>query len=213
MASVSVHFDSRYPATGGSCPQVRKDVRGALNGLGLSGDGVYAASVMVSELFTNAIVHHPAQDSELVHVVIYCGTDVHGRWVGIAVTDTGCGTIRTPEDPAGVRADFGRGLAVVRGLGARLADLRVPTGYTVSAWFPTCDQLRVQVCQCDCATWHGMEPTVCTRIVEGFNGSADAPANDDLSDRLCFMCRQQRKDAAIVAAGCTTSPVLAGERQ
>jgi anti-sigma regulatory factor (Ser/Thr protein kinase) len=188
---VTVQFGCRYPASAEHFPRARGEIRAALAAYGLSADGAYYATVMFNELFTNAVIHHQARRGELVHVGIYRSEDAHGLWFGIAVTDAGCGAVRSVKEAAVRRPDNAHGLGVIRGLGGRLTDVRVPGGYTVVAWFPASDQLRAQVCPCDCLSWHGARPSVCAWVAEGREACVTSAAEDKLLDRLCAACLRQ----------------------
>lgn len=186
--TVSTHFARQYPASDLSCPRARRDVTAALTELGLSDEGAYEASVVFNELFTNALLHHPIEADECVKVGIQEAEDGQ-EWVGIAVTDSGRGAMRPAKDIAPERADFGRGLEVVRGLGARLTDVRIPGAYTVTAWVPALDSLRKRVCQCDCASVHGCEPSACSWLIEDWEQQDEAPRAEDPPAHLCINCR------------------------
>lgn len=186
-AQMSVRFRWRYPASDESCPKARWNLTKALSMIGMSDDGMFAASVYFAELFANAILHHEVGGEEQVHVAIHEVEDGGRRWVGIAVTDAGRGAVRSAAQIAPSREGFGRGLEVVRGMGARLTDVRVPGGYTVTAWTPVSDELRCRVCQCDCRSSHGREPSACSWLTEEHVGKqavgADMPAA-----HLCSAC-------------------------
>lgn len=188
VAPVSACFGRRYSASEDSCPNARADVTEVLPQLGMSGDGAFAASVYVSELFTNAILHHAVGGSEQVHVAIHECVEDSRRWLGIAVTDAGSGAVRPANQIAPSREGFGRGLELVRGLGARLTDVRVPGGYTVTAWTPVSDELRRRVCQCDCSSVHGAQPSACSWLIEERDGWEQALRDDDPAARLCSEC-------------------------
>jgi anti-sigma regulatory factor (Ser/Thr protein kinase) len=187
-ATVSTYFARQYPASGLSCPQARRDVTGALAVLGLSDEGAYDASVVFNELFTNALLHHPVEADECVKVGIQ-GAEDGQEWVGIAVTDSGRGALRPARDSAPERADFGHGLEVVRGLGARVTDVRSPGAYTVTAWVPALDSLRKRVCQCDCASVHGSEPSACSWLIEDWEQQEATGRAEDPLTHLCVNCR------------------------
>lgn len=186
--TVSTHFARQYPASDLSCPRARQDVTTALTELGLSDEGAYEASVVFNELFTNALLHHPVEADECVQVGIH-GADDGQEWVGIAVTDSGRGALRPAKDIAPERADFGHGLEVVRGLGARLTDVRIPGAYTVTAWVPALDAVRTRVCQCDCASVHGSEPSACSWLVEDWDQQDELRRAEDPLAHLCVNCR------------------------
>lgn len=187
-ATVPTHFARQYPASDLSCPQARRDVTAALTELGLSGEGAYDASVVFNELFTNALLHHPVEADECVKVGIQ-GAEDGQEWVGIAVTDSGRGALRPAKDSGPERADFGHGLEVVRGLGARLTDVRIPGAYTVTAWVPALDSQRQRVCQCDCASVHGFEPSACSWLIEDWEQQDEASREEDPLAHLCINCR------------------------
>lgn len=186
--TLSSHFARQYPASDLSCPRARRDVITALAELGLSDEGAYDASVVFTELFTNALLHHPVEADECVQVGIHGAKD-RQEWVGIAVTDSGRGAMRPAKDIAPERADFGHGLEVVRGLGARLTDVRIPGGYTVTAWVPALDAVRARVCQCDCAGVHGSEPSACSWLIEDWEQQDEAHRAEDPLAHLCISCR------------------------
>ncbi|HTJ67926.1 MAG TPA: ATP-binding protein [Actinospica sp.] len=186
--TISTHFARQYPASDLSCRQARRDVATVLAELGLSVEGAYDASVVFNELFTNALLHHPVEADECVRVGIQ-GAEDGQEWVGIAVTDSGRGALKPAKDVAPERADFGHGLEVVRGLGARLTDVRIPGGYTVTAWVPALDALRLRVCQCDCASVHGSEPSACSWLIEDWEQLDEARRAEDPLAHLCISCR------------------------
>lgn len=189
-APASTCFAQRYAASDESCPQARRDVAKVLSDLGLSDDGTFAASIFVTDLFTNAIVHHTANGEEHVHVAIHESHEGGQRWTGIAVTDTGSGAVRPAADAALCDSESGRGLEVMRGMGARLTDVRLPGGYTVMAWTPVSDELRRRVCQCDCSGAHGREPSACSWLIEARDGWDEDVRNDDPDAHLCSACRR-----------------------
>lgn len=186
--AVSTHFARQYPASDLSCPRARRDVATALTELGLSDEGAYDASVVFNELFTNALLHHQVEADECVQVGIHKADDGQ-EWVGISVTDSGRGALRSAKDIAPERADFGHGLEVVRGLGARLTDVRIPGAYTVTAWVPALDALRPRVCKCDCASVHGSEPSACRWLIEGWEQQDEVRRTEDPLAHLCLNCR------------------------
>jgi anti-sigma regulatory factor (Ser/Thr protein kinase) len=214
VAPVSVCFGRRYAASKGSCPQARRDVTEVLPQFGLSGDGAFAGSVCISELFTNALLHHQLGRAELVYVAIHESVENGRRWVGIAVTDAGRGAVRPAAQIAPSREGFGRGLELVRGMGARLTDVRVPGGYTVTAWTPAADELRPRVCRCDCVSVHGSEPSACSWLIEERDGWEQAVRDDDPTAHLCGECLRlllaaaAAQEAQAASATSTCVPVL-----
>lgn len=188
VTPVSACFGRRYAASRESCPEARRDVAEALPQIGMSDDGTFAASLYLTELFTNAILHHRVGGAEQVHVAIHESIEGGRRWVGIAVTDAGSGAVRPAAQIAPSREGFGRGLEVIRGMGARLTDVRVPGGYTVTAWTPASDELRHRVCQCDCPSVHGREPSACSWLIEERDGWEQAVLDDDPTVHLCGAC-------------------------
>lgn len=188
-APVSTRFARHYAASAESCPRARQDVAEVFSDLGMSDDGAFAASLVLTELFTNAILHHKVGGVEQVHVAIHENSEANLRWVGIGVTDAGKGAVRPPADIAPSREGFGRGLEVVRGMGARLTDVRVPGGYTVMAWIPVSDELRRRVCQCDCPSVHGRELSACCWLIEERDDWEDGVRNDSPGAHLCSACR------------------------
>lgn len=186
--TASTHFGRQYPASNASCPRARHDVAAVLAEIGLSDEGAYAGSVVISELFTNAVLHHSVEDGEYVQVVIHSAED-RQQWVGIAVTDSGRGAVKPSTQVAPERADFGHGLELVRGLGARLTDVRLPGAYTVTAWVPALDGQRQRVCRCDCVSVHGSEPSACSWLIEDWEAQNDARSDEDPTAQLCVGCR------------------------
>lgn len=203
-APVSVHFARRYSASEEFCPRARRNLVEALPLIGISDDGVFAASLYFTELFANAILHHNVGGAEQVHVAILESVEDGERWVGIAVTDAGCGALRPAAQSAPSRAGFGRGLEVVRGMGARLTDVRAPGGYTVTAWTPVSDDLRRRVCQCDCRNVHGREPSACFWLIEGRDGWEQAVRDDDPMAHLCGACLRLLPHSTVVPRNATT---------
>lgn len=206
-ALVSTHFTRPYVASTESCPQARHDVVDVFPALGMSEDGASDATLFLSELFTNAILHHAVGGAEQVHVALQGCVEDGRQWVGIAVTDHGAGTLRPAKDVAPTRADFGHGLEIVRGLGARLTDFRVPGAYTVTAWTPVSDQLRRRVCHCDCSTVHGGAMSACSWLIEERAGWEEAVRKDAPGAHLCAGCLAE--PAAAVEATTDESPELA----
>lgn len=187
-ALVSTHFARPYAASKESCSRARHDVVEVFPALGMSKHGAEDASVVLSELFTNAILHHTVDSAEQVHVALQWCVEDRRQWVGIAVTDHGAGTLRPSKDVAPDRADFGHGLEIVRGLGARLTDFRLPGAYTVTAWTPVSDQLRQRVCHCDCSTIHGGAMSACSWLIEEREGWEEAVRRDAPGAHLCAGC-------------------------
>lgn len=197
---VATHFARPYVASTESCPRARHDVVEVFPALGMSKDGAADASVVLSELFTNAILHHRLGSAEQVHVALQGCVQGRRQWLGIAVTDHGSGTLRPSKDIAPARADFGHGLEVVRGLGARLTDFRVPGAYTVTAWTPVSDQLRRRVCHCDCSAVHGSSMSACSWLIEEREGWEEAVRKDAPGAHLCAGCLAELVAAAEAAA-------------
>ena len=198
VAPVSACFGRRYAASEESCPRARRDVVKSLPEIGLSKQGTFAASIYISELFTNAILHHKVGSAEQVHVAIHEGVEDGCRWVGIAVTDAGCGSLRPSS-----REGFGHGLEVARGLGARITDVRLPGGYTVTAWTPVSDELRSRVCRCDCRNAHGGAPSACSWVIEERDEWEQAVVDDDPTAYLCGACLLLLPDTAAATSNNT----------
>lgn len=100
----------RLPAQGMSVAAARRRVRSSLPTWGFRDDVCDAAELVMSELFTNALVH---TGSEQIVCVL------RARWsrsLYVEVADQGGGPVGpTPRD-AGVEDENGRGLALVRAL-------------------------------------------------------------------------------------------------
>lgn len=207
-APLSVCFEWRYLAFDEFCPQARSDLVEALPKLGMSDDGVFDASVYFTELFVNAITHHKVGGAEQVHVAIHEVVEDGRQWIGIAVTDAGRGGVRPPAESAPSREDFGHGLKVIRGMGARVTDVRLPGGYTVTAWTPVSDELRRRVCQCDCRNVHKHETSACSWLIEERDDQQLAVREDDPRSHLCAPCLAAKVTAADNAK--RTTPVTAG---
>ncbi|HEV2634522.1 MAG TPA: ATP-binding protein [Actinocrinis sp.] len=184
-------FGCWYPAVPDSCSQARRDVGLAVVDLGLSVDAAFDAQVMVNELFTNAVAHHEVRGDEGVLVAVHQSRDEYGPWLGIAVTDAGRGALRPSKRVISQTAEGGRGLDVLRGLGARVTASRMPGGYTVFAWFPLKDQVRSRVCRCDCQGWHPSDLSTCRWVVEVGDEVSAMAAKDDPLGLLCGPCRRE----------------------
>ncbi|QKV91065.1 ATP-binding protein [Streptomyces sp. NA02950] len=100
----------RLPARGASVAAARRRVRSQLPVWGFCEDVCDAAELVMSELFTNALVHTGSEQ-------ILCVLRAHERRsLYVEVTDQGGGPLGpTPRD-AGVEDECGRGLALVRAL-------------------------------------------------------------------------------------------------
>ena len=125
-----------YPAVAVSCTRARLDVAGVLFEVGLGADAIETAQLVASELFTNALIHHAVAEGETVGLVISTVPRLGGGvWVVLSVVDAGDGALLTgsgePDDD-----EHGRGLTLIRGLGADVGGRAVPNGYRVRARFP-----------------------------------------------------------------------------
>jgi hypothetical protein len=143
----------------------RRDVSAYLASAQVDAGGADVAVVVAAELFTNALIHHPARGHERVDVAVRVCAEPTGVWVVIAVTDAGRGTIPEACDHGIDAGEHGRGLPLVRGLGALISGEVLETGYRVTAAFPADEALRARVCRCGCALSQADERKVCMRLV------------------------------------------------
>jgi anti-sigma regulatory factor (Ser/Thr protein kinase) len=183
-----------YPAVAEQCGQVRRDVAAALGAVGLESDAVFDARTVVSELFGNALSHHVVRAGERVGVVVRAVAGPGGAWVRIGVVDAGCGTLRRsrPQGGGAGQAEHGRGLHVVRGLGMRLTEQILPSGYQVCASFPVDAAVRARVCRCDCVGYRHEGWRVCRWVLEPGEDPDQGPG-DYAPWPLCRPCREHIK--------------------
>jgi hypothetical protein len=100
-----------------------------------------------------------------VDVAVRVCAEPTGVWVVIAVTDAGHGTISGACDRGIDWGEHGRGLLLVRGLGALISGEILEAGYRVTAAFPAGEALRARVCRCGCAVTLSDKQAVCLRLV------------------------------------------------
>lgn len=124
----------RLPARGASVAAARRRLCELLYEWGVAEPVRNDAALVVSELFTNALVHTDSTE-------IACRVQATSETVYLAITDQGCGAsgpeVREPEE-----AENGRGLLLVNAL-AELWGVRVEhdCGRTVWAVLPSeCDE-------------------------------------------------------------------------
>jgi hypothetical protein len=187
----TIAFTRSYPALEPSGPAVGGDVAATLSGSNLDLETVLTARIMIGELFSTAIKPHRVQPGEPVDVAVYRFEGQQGPWFGVGTTVAGHrppGAVkRTKSDSA----EEHRALDVVRGLGARIVDVRVIGGYRVIAWFPMSASLRTQVCRCPCtqsrnADWWACRWTVSADKDPLLRTPLDKPERDGT---VCIPCR------------------------
>lgn len=171
----------QYPASDSACPLACRDVAFELEGAGLDTEAVLGARIMIGELFSNAVSLPAAWRGELVDVAVYRMEGSQGPWFGVGTTIGGRGP-RTGKGAARRLADERRALEVVRGLGARVLDLRLVDGYRVIAWFPEAQSARTRVCNCPCMSSRDPEWWICRWTVPMENVAETA-------GNLCLACR------------------------
>jgi anti-sigma regulatory factor (Ser/Thr protein kinase) len=154
MASLPVGslLRASYPDVPPSCGVARREVLECLSLRGVGGDALEVAALALSELFGNALRHHKVRESEVIGVTVRLSLGPGGIWVVISVLDAGHGALGIPG--AGPETsdseEYGRGLLLLRGLGARVSGSRVRLGYRVEARFPMDAVVRSRVCRCGC---------------------------------------------------------------
>jgi serine/threonine-protein kinase RsbW len=100
------HDAFRLPAQSASVADARGRIRARLGEWGADAELTDDASLVVTELFTNAVRH---TDSEKITCVLYdCG-----RLVRLEVTDQGSGSGEPVSGTPGAEAEGGRGLLLV----------------------------------------------------------------------------------------------------
>lgn len=121
-ASIILRADTRSVST------AREFVRDVLQGWGVSlgSDVVATARLLVSELFTNAVIHG---DSSAVRLALA----VRGSILRIEVVDNGGSSQDFHEVPASATDENGRGLLLVRELAEQWGKLTERSGTRV--WF------------------------------------------------------------------------------
>ena len=162
---IGLSFAARYPATVLSCAQVRGDVVKFLSDASLGDDVVEVGQLVAQELAVNGVTHHEAAPGEELGVSVRLVGSTPRASVVIAVRDGGPGRIGAPRAEADDADEHGRGLMLLRGLGARLHGHVVKGGYLVRAHFPVDAGLRERVCRCDCVRRGHDDPGVCSRLL------------------------------------------------
>lgn len=119
------------PALEVSVSAARAFVRGRLAGWGLGPELCDNAELVVSELFTNAVVH-----TDSVEVV--CRLRLVSDGVHLAVVDQGCGLLGAPVC-APAEAEHGRGLLIV-GMLARRWGVSTAAGSGRTVWALLCSE-------------------------------------------------------------------------
>ncbi|MFF1676102.1 ATP-binding protein [Streptomyces sp. NPDC058256] len=109
LGSSARHADFVLPADGKSVGEVRHLVQEQLSTWDIGSDGRETAALVVSELFTNALVHTTSS-------LITCAVEATADQLVIEVTDDG-GSNSTPTPrTAGLQDEGGRGLMLVKSL-------------------------------------------------------------------------------------------------
>lgn len=183
------------PARADQCRIARRAAACALRDRSIDQDTVQCLLSALGELFANGVQHHPAEANDHLLVSLAAMAGPAGRWILVSVTDSGSGALR--PRPQGGQEESGRGLALVRGLGAKITDSAVPTGgYQVTAWVGESQDLRDHVCQCDCLFWGHQGDGTCAWTVPCIEGRASVSA------QVCASCAQASEHAAAeLAAG------------
>lgn len=183
-------FEKSYVARPASCRLARGDVSAYLAGAKVDAHGVDVAVAVAAELFTNALIHHAVRGDESVDVAVRICAEPTGAWIVIAVTDAGHGTISGACDRGINAGEHGRGLLLVRGLGALISGEILEAGYRVTAAFPADEALRARVCRCGCAASQADERAGCLRLVPPIAESVEgAGATASLGSIICPRCR------------------------
>lgn len=112
----------QLPAQGASVAIARRNVRTRLTLWGCHEDLCETAQLVLSELFTNALVHSRSEH-------IRCALQApEKQLLYIEVTDQGGGLIGPTPRQAGVEDENGRGLALVRALAEAWGDRPIAAG-------------------------------------------------------------------------------------
>lgn len=106
------HERFQLPAHGASVAAARRRVRSHLPAWGFGAEVCDAAELVISELFTNALVH-TASDQILC---VIRADDPNERAVYVEVADQGGGPVGPTARKAGADDESGRGLMLVRAL-------------------------------------------------------------------------------------------------
>lgn len=188
------------PAQAEQCAAARRMVTCALEGWSDDQDTVDAMASVLAELFANGLDHHAVADGERLVISLIANVGPSGQWLALSVTDGGAGSLRARAEST--QAEDGRGLRLVRGLGAKITDEVLPTGYQVTAWLAADSELRNLVCQCDCPARGHQARNICkwTVVDEGDeprNGAAARVATDHL---LCVPCAEDAERVAALLA-------------
>ena len=190
-----------YPASREACAAARRDIGRALKDLHLDADTVDVGMLAVSELFANAVLHHTPRPGEQVAVALDTQAGPGGIWAVLSVIDGGNGAIGTPSRSSGGHGlvarsgadrESGRGLALLRGLGARVRGSAAAAGYEVTVAYPIDQEIRRRVCRCDCGNSHPRNAGCLTLVTID---ASEADLTDD--DALVFLC--SRCQLALIA--------------
>lgn len=156
------------PAHADQCKVARRMVTSVLESWSKEQDTADAMASVLAELFANGLDHHSVTDGERLSISLTAKVGPSGQWLALSVTDGGGGSLRARPDSA--QAEDGRGLMLVRGLGAKVTDEVLPAGYQVTAWLAENSDLRNRVCQCDCLAWGHQERNICKWTVADEDG-------------------------------------------
>jgi anti-sigma regulatory factor (Ser/Thr protein kinase) len=162
----SASHTHRYPAVAASCGLARADAAKALTCAGADDDAIEVGVLVISELTTNALIHHDVRHGELIELRVRLKPGPGGVWAELSVLDGGQGAIGVGLAADSAEHEDGRGLFLIRGLGVRVAGHRVRTGYLVRAAFPLDGAVRERVCRCDCAAFGHADRWVCRSVAQ-----------------------------------------------
>lgn len=203
LDSVSeVLLAASLPARADQCGLARRMVAAVLDGRVVETETADAMSWAVAELFANGLDHHEISEGERLWISLTVRVGPGGQWLALSVADSGRGCLR----PRSVSLDDegGRGLNLVRRLGARITDEVLPAGYEVTAWVPENSHLRSRVCRCDCVAWGHQRDSVCVWTVapEGLSSTAVGASEQMTADLTCGPCAERVELLAANIASC-----------
>ncbi|MBH5333601.1 ATP-binding protein [Streptomyces pactum] len=124
------HERFQLPAHGASVAAARRRVRSRLPGWGFGAEVCDAAELVMSELFTNALVH---TGTDQILCVIRAD-DSAGRAVYVEVADQGGGPVGPTARRAGADEESGRGLMLVCALAEAWGDRPAGAGHGRVVW-------------------------------------------------------------------------------
>lgn len=197
-----------YPAVAKAASLARRELTAELGRCGMGPDVVECAALVLAELFANAVGHHTVRNGEQVGVVLRQVAGPCGAWLRIEVVDGGRGSVRGRLADTGRLATGGRGLRIVRGLGTRISDEVLPSGYLVVVSFPLGADVRARVCRCHCAACRH-DGGLCEAVVDPAFQIPEAVA-EKCAGPVCRPCLVQ---AGAVGAGWDTRNVFAATEE